>query len=485
MATAVDRTTIPRDPGEKLGAAVARRIESDIFDRGWPVGTVLGSEADLIETFGVSRAVLREAVRLLEHRQVATMRRGPGGGLVVTEPAAAVIVEVIATYLDFVEVTPAELFEARSALEQVAARLAAENITEDGIDKLRASLDQSPGLEGAGRFHVGVAERSGNTALTLFIQALTSATGYRLDPSAISDRQHQESEDAHARIVDAIASGQAGVAEQRMAEHLSETAWTAQAAAAPPGRGSTARLDQRTAWRRAKLPERLAHRIKTDILRRGWPVGEVIGSEADLLVHYDVSRAVFREAVRILEYYGVAEMRRGPHGGLVVREPDLARIVDVVSIYLEHLGLDRERFHEVRDAVELWTIVRAAEQITPEGVQRLREVLAIEAATTPEDVAEVSQALHLVLADLAQNRPMAFFTRVMTRMTTTHVASARRASARDRETYASEVAAVHARIVDAVISGDPAVARHRMLRHLAALSPFIDEAPGRARPAKA
>jgi hypothetical protein len=36
----------------------------------------------------VSRSVLREAVRLLKYHAVATMRRGPGGGLVVAQPQA-------------------------------------------------------------------------------------------------------------------------------------------------------------------------------------------------------------------------------------------------------------------------------------------------------------------------------------------------------------------------------------------------------------
>src|SRR5438067_13885634 len=78
---AVRPTELERVPGEKLGVVVARQIEAEILDRGFPVGEVVGSEAGLIERYGVSRAVLREAIRLLEHRNVAAMRRGPGGGL--------------------------------------------------------------------------------------------------------------------------------------------------------------------------------------------------------------------------------------------------------------------------------------------------------------------------------------------------------------------------------------------------------------------
>ena len=76
-----------------------------------------------------------------------------------------------------------------------------------------------------------------------------------------------------------------------------------------------------------KLGEVLAERIEDEIIERGWPVGQVLGSEADLIEKYDVSRAVFREAMRIVDHHGVAEMRRGPGGGLVVAAPDLEAVI--------------------------------------------------------------------------------------------------------------------------------------------------------------
>ena len=71
----------------------------DVVDRGWPLGEVLGSQSELIERYGVSRAVFREAVRLVENQQVAFMRRGPGGGLVVTEPTVDAIIDAAVLYL--------------------------------------------------------------------------------------------------------------------------------------------------------------------------------------------------------------------------------------------------------------------------------------------------------------------------------------------------------------------------------------------------
>ena len=73
----------------KRAEDVARAILQDVVADDLPPGTLLGSQATLIEKYGASRDVFREALRLLEHHQVATMRRGPGGGLFVSRAQRA------------------------------------------------------------------------------------------------------------------------------------------------------------------------------------------------------------------------------------------------------------------------------------------------------------------------------------------------------------------------------------------------------------
>src|ERR1700719_237680 len=86
-------------PKAKRASKVADRIIKDVIAGGWQVGTILGSESDLLARYQVSRAVFREAVRLVEHQQVARTRRGPGGGLVVTEPTVDAVIDAVVLYL--------------------------------------------------------------------------------------------------------------------------------------------------------------------------------------------------------------------------------------------------------------------------------------------------------------------------------------------------------------------------------------------------
>src|SRR3984893_16698345 len=107
-------------PASKRAARVADRIVGDVIARGWPVGELLGSELELVVRYQASRAVFREAVRLVEHQQVARTRRGPGGGLVITEPTVDAVIDAVVLYLYRAEARLDEVFEARLVLGGIA-----------------------------------------------------------------------------------------------------------------------------------------------------------------------------------------------------------------------------------------------------------------------------------------------------------------------------------------------------------------------------
>ena len=121
---------------------------------------------------------------------------------------------------------------------------------------------------------------------------------------------------------------------------------------------------------------RLAREIEDDIVARGWPLGEVIGSEEQLLARYGVGRNVLREAVRILETHGVARRRQGPGGGLVVVEPQADSIVESARLFL---NFRRTRLHHLYDAwiaLESLALREVAGRLDEGQIDRLRAVLA-------------------------------------------------------------------------------------------------------------
>jgi len=219
---------LPTMPGtDKKAAELARRIESEIMRRGWPIGQLLGSEPELIDRFGVSRAVFREAVRIVEHDGAARMRRGPGGGLIVTTPDLVAVEGPATLYLDYSDVSAQDLYDVRSSLELTCTGLVTENLTEDGIARLRAVLEQeettgSDGME-TGRahdLHVVIADLTGNPAMRLFVETLTRLTFERTGHLRYDIEDLREVHAAHQAIVEAIIAGDAGLAQHRMRRHL-------------------------------------------------------------------------------------------------------------------------------------------------------------------------------------------------------------------------------------------------------------------------
>jgi DNA-binding FadR family transcriptional regulator len=465
----------------KLASRVARDIEADIVRRGWTVGESLGSEQALQRRYGVSRSVLREAVRLVEHHQVARMRRGPNGGLLICEPDAGPATRAVVIYLEYLGTTLVDLLNARLVLEPLAASLAAERIDEAGIDRLRAVLRAQehwkPGLPAPrDEFHIALAEQSKSPVLQLFIDILMRlTTRYALQsrPDSASaaieavDHMHHD----HSRIVAAVTAGDAAGAKALSDQHVEAvTAWLQEHR--PGGRAREPRRLRRLdgGAPHGKLAEMLAATIGDEIAAGGWQAGSVFGTETALLERYRVSRAVFREAVRLLEYHSVAHMRRGPGGGLIVTKPHAEASIDTIALYLQFRKPTREDLRCVRDAIEIDNVARVVKRRTDSEVAAFLNDLESSEAHRGTHAGDARKAVaeeirfHLGLAQLAGNALLDLFLRIIIELFHRHWSSTGQAE----PTWADVVAVEHAhhRILHAIEAGDDSLARYRIRRHL-------------------
>src|SRR5579875_2830826 len=346
-----------RDP--KLAERIAAAIEADVVRAGWQVGQVLGSEEQLMARYGVGRAVLREAVRLAEHRQIVRPRRGRNGGLVVVEPDQSAVTESLAIFLEYAQADLEDLLEARAVLEAFSAATAA--VGRPGGSHLAelnraAQLWRDCAAPAAHRFHETVAGLSGNAALSLFITAIAALSDRLGIPHPAEDGPRTADPVSHAAIAAAITSGEA---------------------------------------------DQAAARIRREIVDRGWPVGESLGFEADLMARYGIGRAQFREAARILENHSVIGMQRGADGGMVVRAPDGRAVVRAVSLYLTYQGINTSHIRDLRAQLEAAVLQLAIERLTPDGVQRLNDVIERERTWPDSDFPAVSHDLHAVIGELS------------------------------------------------------------------------------------
>jgi DNA-binding FadR family transcriptional regulator len=471
----------------KRASQIARNIEADVIRRGWPVGQSLGSEQSLQSRYGVSRSVLREAVRLVEHHQVARMRRGPNGGLFVSKPDAGPATRALVLYLEYVGTSVDDLLNARLLLEPLAAELAAERIDDEGVERLRAAThDENRNTLGPlvlqDEFHVLLAEQSKNPVLQVFIDVLMRLTTRYAQRSQLTGMDEATDTMArvhadHSAMVEAVISGDSARAKVLSSRHVEEVnAWLRDHQI--PAR-SRRRRRQRSSLPesgapRGKLAEVVAAAIHEEIAHSGWEIDSLFGTEVQLVERYGVSRSVLREAVRLLEYHTVARMRRGPGGGLIVTAPQPRASIDTIALYLEYRKPARGDLQLVRDTIELDNVATVVKNRDQQPVLKFIEAqsIEIEAESNQCDDRLLSGleqlGFHTQLAELAGNSVLDLFLRILVELFHRHWAD--KAPKVPRSDTAAVVAHAHRRILDAIASGDNSLAKYRTRRHLEAVA---------------
>lgn len=454
----------------KLAGRAAEQIVADVIELGWPVGHVLGSETELLERYGVSRAVLREAIRLVEHQHVARMRRGTGGGLVIDEPDIDTVIGPAVIYLLRVDATLEEVFDTRILLEELAAEIASQRITESDISAIRQTIER----ESAGHIsnyrllHSQIAALTANPVLELFVETFSRLTNfYFSDTSALPADIDQEIARAHDGIAQAVLSNNPGLARDRMGRHLRAEAEFIRAQPA-----TLQRLDPAVSLAGTlgdKRGEALARQLFTETIASRAEPGSFIGSETTLMERHRASRAVVREAIRILEYHQIALARRGPGGGLFVAEPNISALADIITIYLRRCGVHLRDIMDLRTGLELAVVERAAAdlQAHPDHAEALERSLHCESEQGLALSFAHGEDFHSMLGALTHNRALQLFHRVTMRLGWQFFAQF---SENDPRVGAisrpSKIEPAHRNIVDALIAGDTELAVMRMRAHM-------------------
>jgi GntR family transcriptional repressor for pyruvate dehydrogenase complex len=218
-------------PVQRPREQVEGQIKQVILDGILSDGERLPSEHALAQSFNVSRATVREALRSLV--ESGLLRKGPGttSGLYVQSvdhnSFSRVVSDRLTSILDLGSVSPAEVSNFRDMLEVPSARLAAECRTDSNLAKLHDIIDQersttydAPEIpELNERFHSEIGNASGNRVLAAFVSAL-HRTARPLAFVNTDEELGRESVGHHIRMYRAIESKDAAKAAEAMQAHL-------------------------------------------------------------------------------------------------------------------------------------------------------------------------------------------------------------------------------------------------------------------------
>lgn len=214
----------------RLHERVVEQIVADVIGGGYAPGTCLPTEPELAGQFGVSRAVIREAVRILAAKRLVTVKHGSG---VWVRPAdewdgldPLVLTHRLRRGHDARLID--HLLEARRIVEVEVAGLAAERCTAADLAELggivvamRESLADDRRFAALDlAFHDGLFRAAQNPLLREMAGATLSAmrTARQLGTQDVERRS--ASEDGHEEILAALRAGDAARARQAMRAHI-------------------------------------------------------------------------------------------------------------------------------------------------------------------------------------------------------------------------------------------------------------------------
>ena len=170
----------PRRTFEGAVQQIAERIRLGELNE----GDRLPAERELAVAMQISRATLREAVRVLSDAGVLTVRPGSSGGIYVA--SGYVPFELLRSKSELRLGEVAGVLEARRLLEPRVAQLASMNARDNDFTRLQAIIDQQKSLIEAGdvtrdidrflqldaQFHLSIASATGNATIVSLMRML-------------------------------------------------------------------------------------------------------------------------------------------------------------------------------------------------------------------------------------------------------------------------------------------------------------------------
>lgn len=217
----------------KAGQLLARYIRQKIVSGELSEGSRLPVEPELMQMFGVSRTILREALRILESESLLRVSRGSRRGAVVMHPDLRLSADYAGIVLQLNRVTIADVYAARQAMEPVIARMLATNPSAETLATLeqalvaeREALKQGPEAyaRAGAAFHDLLIDLCGNRTLAVLAGTLNEIIKRQMVAARLPDNPDQmlNSERAnrtHAKLVELIRAGAVEEAEQLWRSH--------------------------------------------------------------------------------------------------------------------------------------------------------------------------------------------------------------------------------------------------------------------------
>jgi len=193
--------------------------------------------------------------------------------------------------------------------------------------------------------------------------------------------------------------------------------------------------------------------------------GDRLYKEQDLAEMLGVSRPTMREALRVLEFLGVASAV--PHRGISINRPSAQGGYLPLLYILSFEKTTNKELFELRQAMQMEMAAQAATTRTPEDIQALRDLvgrMSDDRYCAPEKFSEMDDAFHKKLVEVSGNQLVYKLMETIRPMLQSQLTDRiEKLPMKER----NGTIAAHTKILDAIEKGDGLGARQAMYDHLA------------------
>lgn len=224
-----------------------------------------------------------------------------------------------------------------------------------------------------------------------------------------------------------------------------------------------------------KASDLIVSQIRKQILTGNLMPGDRLPSERLLMEDFNVSKQTLREALRVLEFLGLVEIKKGATGGACIAEIESQTALDILANYLYFKNLSMQNLSDVRKIIEPHAAAVAAKTMTDEELDELKRLIDSSkehytSGKVQEEPFNNELDFHCVIANSTKNPLLMLIVEFVESLM-----SDQKTTIKLDKPFLASVIEAHERIYHAIANRDDELAQKEMARHISDVEDALEK----------
>jgi GntR family transcriptional repressor for pyruvate dehydrogenase complex len=213
----------------KASDSIIRQVRELFISGQINPGDKLGTEKEIMNAFGVSKATLREACRVLEAMGIIEIRKGLSGGVFAAQVDMKTTINSIQGFLKFESVSIYDITMARYLLEPIIVRVVISKLSDIHIKKLKKIIQEAQTVDPKNlqvkgvSFHRYLARITENPILIIIMDFIDNLLEDMKKKAGVDNDFYDAMNDYHKNVTEYIIKGNISAAQKIIIQDILAT----------------------------------------------------------------------------------------------------------------------------------------------------------------------------------------------------------------------------------------------------------------------